>query len=163
MVSSIFCADLAHDFLNARRVNATVQNQTRHRFARDFSSHRIETGEDDGIGRVVNQNGDPGGGFECADVASVAADDAALHFLALESDGGRGGFESVFARVALNGEADDRPGFFLGAGFRVLQNVAGQFAGVADGLLLDLLQELRARFLLGNVRHVLQLFAPLCG
>ena len=109
-------------------------------------------GKHHGIGRVVNQHRHAGGGLEGADVAAFAADDAALDVVALEGDGGGGGFEGVLAGVTLDGDADDAAGLFLRARLGLFDDVARQVARVARGFLLDFLEELRAGFVLGQMR-----------
>src|SRR5581483_7003262 len=99
--------------------------QTLHGFPGDFAANGVEAGKDDGAGGVVDEDGDAGGGFEGADVAAFAANDAAFHFLPLNIDSGSGGFKRVMSGVTLNGEGDDAAGLLLGAGFGVLDDVLG--------------------------------------
>ena len=113
-------ADLRVDFLlrfgdelfDPRGMDAAVGDELVERDAGDFAADRIERADDHHAGRVVDDHVDAGGFFERADVATFAADDAALHFVAGNVDrAGRG-----FGRVR-GGEALDRgQQHFLGLG-----------------------------------------------
>ena len=81
MASSISCATFWHDFLDARRMDAAIEQEALHGFAGDLAAHRIKAGKHHGIGRIVDEHGDARGGLEGADVATFAADDAAFQFL----------------------------------------------------------------------------------
>jgi len=109
-----FLGDIADDFLDAGGVDAAIGDEPDHGFAGDLAANRIEAGEQDRAGGIINQDGNARGGFEGADVTPFAANDAAFDVIALE--GNRGGcvFESVLSGVTLDGERDDAPGLVLG-------------------------------------------------
>ena len=70
---------LLDHLLDARRVDAPVGDEAGERQPRDLAPHRVEAGDDHRLGRVVDDEVDAGGRLERADVAPLAADDAALH------------------------------------------------------------------------------------
>ena len=72
---------LLDDLLDAPRMDAAVGDQALQREAADLAAHRLEARDDHGVGRVVDDDVHPGRRFERADVAALAADDAALHFV----------------------------------------------------------------------------------
>ncbi len=139
-----FLRHFRHDFVNARRVDASVLNQPNHRFTRDRAADRVEGGQQHGAGRIVNQHGHASRIFKRANIPSLASDDAAFDVVPIERDGGGGVFKCLIARVALNRHGDDFAGLFLGARLRVIENLAGEIAGVFERLLFDLFQELFA-------------------
>jgi hypothetical protein len=59
-------------------MDASVQDQAMHRFARNLAPDRIETGKDDRVGGVVDEHRHARGRFEGPDVAAFPADDASL-------------------------------------------------------------------------------------
>src|SRR5882672_9912055 len=77
-----FLTHFGDDFFDARRMDAPIKDEALHGFAGDLAPHRVEAGEDDGVGRVIDKDRDTRGRFEGADVAAFAADDAALQILA---------------------------------------------------------------------------------
>src|SRR5262245_3261153 len=81
-----FVLHLLHDLLDAGRVNAAVGDEPLDRLLGDLAAVRIETGEDDRTRRVVDDQVDPGGELEGADVAALASDDAALQVVTREID-----------------------------------------------------------------------------
>ena len=64
-------------------MNPTIQDQPLHRLARNFPSHRIETGQNNRIGRVINENRYASGSFKGSDIAAFTADYPPLYFVAL--------------------------------------------------------------------------------
>ena len=65
-----------------RGMDAAVRDQPHHGFPGDFPPDGIESGEQHGAGGVIDQHRHAGGGFKGADVAALAADDAALDVVA---------------------------------------------------------------------------------
>ena len=99
--------DLLDDLLDAGRVDAAVADQPLDRLAGDLAAQRIEAGEDDRARRVVDDQLDAGRGLERADVASLAADDAALQVVARQIDDRDGRLDRVLGGAALDGVGDD--------------------------------------------------------
>ena len=99
--------DLLDDLLDAGGMDAAVGDQALDRLPRDLAAERIEAREDDGAGRVVDDQLDAGGGLERADVASLAADDASLEVVARQIDDRDGGLDGVLGGAALDGVGDD--------------------------------------------------------
>ena len=60
----------------------------------------------DGLGRVVDHEVDAGDLLEGADVATLAADDAALEVIGGNVHGGNGDLGGVVGGAALNGQVD---------------------------------------------------------
>ena len=104
-------------------MNASVENQPLHRFARDFAANRIEAGQNDRVRRVVDQHRHARGGFKGANVAPFAPDDASLQVVARQIDDGDGGFDRVVSGRTLNGFRDV-----------LLRLVRGGFAGFENFL-----------------------------
>ena len=118
--------DLLDDLLDARRVDAAVDDQALEGDAGDLAAEGVEAGEDDRLGRVVDDQVDAGRRLEGADVAPLAADDAALHLVVGEHDDRDGGLGDVVRGRALDGHADDA--------LRLL-------VGLLAGLVLDALDD----------------------
>ena len=70
------------DFFDARRVDAAVLHELLQADAGDLAAHRIEAADDHHARRVVDDHVHAGRLLEAADVAPLAADDAALHVVA---------------------------------------------------------------------------------
>ena len=77
-------ANLVHHFLNAGRVDAAVGDQLVQAQAGHFTADRIKAAQDDGLRGVVHDDLNTGSGFQGADVASLAANDAALDVVVLD-------------------------------------------------------------------------------
>ena len=152
-----FLAGLLHHLLDAGGVDAAVGDQLLQGDAGDLAAHRIEGGDDHGLGGVVDDEIHARGGLQRADVAALAADDAALHVVVGQRNHGHGGLGHVIRRALLDGGGDDVAGLLvrllLGAGF----NLAHHDGGVVVGVLLDAVDQDVLGFVAGHVGHALQL------
>ena len=88
--------------LDPGRVDAAVREQLLERHAGDLAADAVEAGEDHGVGRVVDDEVDAGEVLEGADVAALAADDAALHVVGGELDDGHRRLGRVAGGEALH-------------------------------------------------------------
>ena len=142
-------------------MNAAIGDQPLDRLARDFAAERIEAREDDRARRVVDDQLDAGRGFERADVAPLAADDASLEIVARQIDDRDGRLDRVLGGAALDGVGNDllraRRGGLARLGFEPLDQVGG----VAPGVSFDLLQQQLARFVGAQPGDALQLALPI--
>ena len=152
-----FLLGLLHHFLNAGGVNAAVHNQLLHGDAGDLAAHRVEGGDDDRLGRVVDDQVNAGGRLQGADVAALAADDAALHVVVGQRDHAHRGLSHMVGGALLNGQGDNVAGLLLalllGAGF----NVAHHGGSVVEGVLLHPLDNDLLGLVLGHAGDALQL------
>ena len=131
--------DLLDDFLDARRMDAAVGDQPLDRLLRDLAAVRIEAGEDDRAGRVVDDQIDAGGELERADVAPLAADDAALEIVARQIDDRDRRLDRVLGGAALDGFGDVLLGAVGGRLARLGVEPLEQVGGVVPRVALDLL------------------------
>ena len=115
--------------LDPRRVDAAVLEQLLERHAGDLAPHAVEARQDDGVRGVVDDEVDAGEVLQRADVAALAADDAALHVVGGELDDRHGRLGGVAGGHPLHDDGED---------------VAHAAVGVALGLLLDLAHAARA-------------------
>ena len=134
---------LADDLLDAAWVDAAVLDELRQREPCHLTTDRVEAADEHRLGRVVDDQVDPGGLLEGPDVAALAADDAALHLVRRDGHDRHGHLGGVVDHHALDGGHDDvaRPLLGLVAG-RALDG-PGEANGVVLGFVPDLLEELR--------------------
>ena len=115
--------------LDASGMNAPVQNQLLQRNSRHLAADRIKAREDDCFRRVVDDEVNARRRFQRADVASLAADDAALHVVVRQRHNGNRGFRNVIRGAALDRQRDDVPRalvrFLFGFGLDVANEDCG--------------------------------------
>ena len=148
-------------FLDARRMDAPVGDQLFQRDSRNLAANRVKRGDDHGLRRIVDDQIHARRGFQCADVAALAADDAALHVLVRQRHDGNRGLCHVVAGAALNRHRDDVARLLFGLILRGLLDFAHHHARVVVGFLLDALHDHVARLVLRHLRDALQLGAAL--
>ncbi len=121
-------------------MDAAVLQQLLQRHPGDLAADAVEARQHDRVGRVVDDEVDAGEVLQRADVAALAADDAALHVVGGELDDGDGRLGRVTGGDPLHHDGED---------------VADAAVGVALGLLLDPAHEL-GRLVADLVLEVLQ-------
>ena len=99
-----------HDLLDVGGMDASVQDQLGQGAAGDLAADRVEAGDGDRIGRVVDDHIHTGSLLKGLDVAAVAADDASLHFLVGQGDHCPGHFGHVLGGHPLDGVRDQLAG-----------------------------------------------------
>ncbi len=107
-----FCLVFEH-LLDVGRVDAAVEGQAGQGAAGDLAADRVEAGDGHGFGRVVHDHVHAGGLLEGADVAAVAAHDAAFHLLVGQRDHRGGHFGDMLGGHPLDGVSDQLAGAFL--------------------------------------------------
>ncbi len=122
-------------------MDAAVRNQTLDGLLGDLPAVRIEAGQDDRAGRVIDDEIDAGGLFERADVASFAPDDAAFQIVARQVDDRDRGLDGVLGGAALNGFGDVLARFRGGLLARLGIEPLDEIGGIAPRVGLDVLQQ----------------------
>jgi hypothetical protein len=125
-------------------VDAPVLDQPLERDPRRLAADRVERGQHDGLGGVVDDDVHAGGLLEGADVAALPADDAALHLVGRELDDRHRRLGGEVGGHALDGEGDDLARLALGFALSLLLDLADRVGGLGLGGLGQILQELLA-------------------
>ena len=150
-----FC--LLNAFFNARGVDTAVGDELFNGQTGDFTAYRIKSRNDDGFRRIINDEINARRRFKGADIAALAADDAALHIVIGQIDNGNCRFSHMVSRATLNRQRDDITGFlfalFLGLAF----NVADHGSGVMISFFLNAVHHHLAGFILRERCDALQL------
>ena len=105
---------LGDHLLNAGGMDAAVLNELFERQSRHLAADRVKAGYGDGFGRIVDDQIAARERFDGADVAALAADDAALHLVVRQGNDRDGHFARVVGGAALDGRADDLARHALG-------------------------------------------------
>ena len=95
---------LLDDLLDAAGMNAAVLDELLEGEPGDLAPDRIETRENDRLGRVVDDHVDAGRVLERPDVAPLAADDTPFHLIARKVHDRYGRFDDVIGRAPLDRE-----------------------------------------------------------
>ena len=134
---------LGDDLLDAAGVDAAVGDELGDGDPRDLAADRVEAGQDDRLGRVVDDQVHAGRLLEGADVAALAADDPALHLVGRQVHDRDGVLGGVVRGHALHGGQDDVAGLVLGFLARGALDRPGDLDGVVLGFLADGLERAR--------------------
>ncbi len=149
-------ADLRHHLLDAGGVDTAVGDQLVQGQTRDLAAHGIESREDDRLGRVVDDDLDAGRGLQSADVAALAADDAALDLVALDVEHRHGVLDGRLGRHALDRGYYDALGLLRGRELGLLDRLVDVGGRLALGLGLHVLHEDVLGVLGAHARDLLQ-------
>ena len=88
-------------------MDTSVGNKFFKCYTRNLASDGVKGGERNGFRCVVNNEIDSGDGLESSDVASLAADDSALHFIVGQRNNGNSRLRRMVCGAALNGRCDN--------------------------------------------------------
>ncbi|MPM14307.1 hypothetical protein SDC9_60669 [bioreactor metagenome] len=151
-----FPAGLFHHLLNVSGVNAPVGNKLFQRQPGNLPADRLKAGNGNGLRRVVDNQVHAGQGFDGADIAALAADDAALHLVVGKRHHADGHFRHGVRRAALDGLRHH----LAGAGIALLFHAGFHFfdfhGGFVRYLALHLLDEIVLGLLGGKAGDTLQ-------
>ena len=138
-------------------MDAAVHDEALHRDARDLAPDGVKGADDHRFGSVVNDQVHTGGGLQGADVAALAADDAALHVVVGQVDHADGAFGHMVGGAFLNRQGDDVTGFLLAllAGARL--DLAHHGGSVVVGVLLNAADQHLAGLILRHAGDALHL------
>ena len=154
-------ARLGDDLLDPPRVDPAVAHQLRERDSGDLAADRVEAREDDRLGRVVDDQVDPGRLLEGADVAALAPDDPALHLVVRQVDDRDRVLRGVIRGDALHRGQDDVAGLVRGLLAGPPLDRASELDRVVLGLLADRLEEDALGVLGGHAADLLEGDDPL--
>ncbi len=118
--------------------------------------HRLEARDDDGIGRVVDDDVDAGRGLERPDVTALAADDAPLHFVGREDHRRHARFRGLLRGNPLDRERDDLLRFAVGVLPGLLGDVAHERGRFVPGRAFETGDQLALGLLRRQARHLLE-------
>ena len=136
---------LLDDLLDPRRVDSAVLDQLLERQLGDLAANAVESRDDDDAGRVVDDHVDAGRFLERANVAPLAADDAALHVVVGDVDRAHRHFRRVRRRVPLNRRGEDLAGLLQAAFLRQCRVFEHPISHLGRQLGFDSLQQELAR------------------
>ena len=143
--------------LDPGRVDAAVLEQLLERHAGDLAADAVEAREDDRVGRVVDDEVDAGEVLEGADVAALAADDAALHVVGRQLHHRDRGLGGVARGEPLHDHGQDVADAPVGLPLGLLLDLAHELGAVMADLVLELLEQLVARLGSRHAGHPLEL------
>ncbi len=133
--------DLGDHLLDTGGVDAAVGHQLVERQTGDLAAHGVEAAQDDRFGGVVDDDFDARRSLQGANVATLAADDAALHLVAVDVEHRDGILDGGLGGDALNRGDDDALGLFRGGQLGLLDRLVDVGCGVGLGLGLHVLDQ----------------------
>ena len=154
-------AHLGHHFLDAGGVDAAVGHQLVERQTCDLAAHGVETAEHYGLGRVVYYDFYARGGFKGADVAALAAYDAAFYLIAVDMEHRHRVFDGCLGGHALYALHHYALGFLIGRELGLVHDVVDISGGGSLGLVAQRFHEFLLGFLAAQAADVLELLAGL--
>ena len=148
---------LLHHLLDAGGVDAAVQDQLLQGQPGDLPADGVKAGDGDGLRRVVDDQVHPGQGLQGADVAALAADDAALHLVVGQGDHRHRGLGHMVGGAALDGQRDDLPGLGVRLVLEPGLDLLDLHGGLVGHVGLQLVKQVGLGLLGGKAGDLLQL------
>ena len=119
-------------------MDAPVLDQSLQRDAGGLTTYRVECGEHDSLGGVVDDDVDPGDLLEGTDIPPLAADNPALHVVGRKLDHGHSRLGGQISRHTLNGQRDNLASFLLGLLVRLLLDLSQTVGRVCPRCVLEI-------------------------
>ena len=126
-------------------MNPAILHQAVQRQAGNFATYRIEARNNNGFGRIVDDNFDTGCRFEGPDVTAFPTDHLSFDIVRFDIEHRDAVFDCVFGSRALNGFDDHFLGFFGGRQLGFFDDVFDVRRGPRLGFGLERIEELFAR------------------
>ena len=145
LIDFLLC--LLHHFRDARRMDATVQNQLFQTQPGDFTANRVKRGQGDCFRGIVDDQIDTRQVVQGADVAAFTANDAARHFIVGQRNDRYRGFGYLVGCIALDGRSNE----FARSGLGFLFHLLVDFAEFERGVMLGFIFNRRDQIFLGLV------------
>ena len=142
-----------HHLLDPRGVEAPVRDQLQQGDPRHLPAHGVERGEDDRLRGVVDDQVDPGGLLQGADVAPLLADDAPLHLVVGDGHRRLGRLHRGLRGAALDGLGHDPAGAPAGLFFGLALDLPHPGGRLAQGFRFDRGHQLHPRLVRRSVRR----------
>ncbi|TPW10762.1 MAG: Uncharacterized protein FD129_1835, partial [bacterium] len=138
-------------------MDAPVLDQLLERPPGNLALDRVEAGEDHRLGRVIDDHVDAADRFEGADVATLAADDAPLHFIVGKGHDGHRALQGMIGRAPLDRHEDDLLRFTVRRAGGFLLDLGNQLGGIDPRRSLDVRHQDAPGFLRAHAGDPLQL------
>lgn len=139
-------------------MDTTVNDQLFECQTCDFTANRIERGQGDGLGRIVDDEVYAGKGFQRADVAALSTDNAALHLVVRQRNNRNGRLGYLIGGTALDCGRDDLTGSLLALVLQALIDLTQLDGCIVGCFVFNGLDEHVACFVAGHAGNLLQLF-----
>src|SRR5690606_7535464 len=143
---------LGDDLLDPTRMDPAIRDQLLEAQPRRLPPDRVETRQDDRLGRVIDDHVDPGRLLEGADVPTLAPDDPALHLVRREAHHRDRALDGLLRGHPLDRERDDVLRLPLGIAPGLLLDLPDHARGLGTRLVLDIGNELTLRLLRRQTR-----------
>ncbi|MBQ5927826.1 MAG: hypothetical protein IIW96_01475, partial [Oscillibacter sp.] len=140
-----FLLSLCHHLLDVGGMDTAVGNEFFQSQAGDLAADGLEAGDGNGLGGIIDDQVHTGEGLDGADVAALAADDAALHLVIGQGNHADGHFSHLVGGTALDGLGHH----FAGAGLALFLHAGLHFLDLQGSLVGDLGLHLGDQVLLG--------------
>ena len=131
--------DLLHGssmcLLDTSGMDPAIGDETLQRGLGNFTTHGVETAHQDDAGGVVNNDRGTSRLLDGTDVATLTADDPALHGIGRQVDDGHHGISSHLTGMSFDGRGNDVSGPGLGSHPGLGHDGSGQLFGLQGGLL----------------------------
>ena len=147
---------LGYHLLDAGRVDATIGHELVQCQAGNLTTHGVETAEDNGLGGIIDDDFDARCGLQGADIATLTADDATLHLVALDVKDRHGILDGRLGCHALNRSHHDTLGLLRGREFGLLDGLVDVGGSLGLRLRLHVLDKDVLRLLRAESRNLLQ-------
>ena len=147
-----------HHFLDSRRMDPSVNDQTFQSDPRNFSSHRVKAGQYNRLRGIVDDQLNSGHRLQGTNIPALSANDAALHLIAWELYYGNGRLRHMIGRTSLNGSHHVLLRFLFRFFLCLALQLLDQLCSIMLHIFFHRFQKIFLRLLGGQTGNFFQLF-----
>ena len=138
---------LGNDLLDTCRMDTAVSHELVEGQTADLTTHRVESRDDDGLRRIVDNDLHPACCLERTDVSTLTADDTTLHLIIINMEDAHRVLDSGLRSDTLNGLDDNLLCLHVGIELRLVYHLIDITGGIHLGLVLHALHKAVLGFL----------------
>ena len=137
-----FLLCLLYDLFDSRRMDTSIDDELLEGDSCDLTTHRIKSGKNNRLRRIVDDQLYAGQLLQCTDITSLTADDAALHIIIRKLHDGNGRLGHLISCTTLNRIHDIVAGTLFSLFLRLIIILANHLRIIVLCVLFEGLQKL---------------------
>ena len=123
--------------LDAGRMYTAVAHQLVQGQTAGLATHRIETADNNSLGRVIDDNLNTASGLQGTDITTFATDNATLHIIIVDMEYRYGVLDSRLRGHTLNGLDNNLLGLGIGVQLGLIHDFVNVGLGIGTGFVLQ--------------------------
>ena len=132
---------LCHDLFDTCGMDATIRHQLMECQTAHLTTYGVKGADDDGFGRIVDDDLNAGSCLQCTNVTSFASDDTSFHLVVVDMEHADRVFDGCFSSHTLDGLDDDLLRLRIGVELGLVHDLIDIAGSIRAGFVLQALHQ----------------------